>query len=86
MTKYKLLFSKDAIKYIEKSDRKKWLLKKLKEFSKDPFGEQFDTRKLMMEEGAFRLKLGSYRVFYRIDHEEVYIFISAVSPRGQAYK
>ncbi len=53
----------------------------LKGLEKEP--PQGDIRPVVGQAGYFRLKVGSYRVLYRIDSNA--IFVTHIEPRGQAY-
>ena len=43
-----------------------------------------DIEPLVGQSGYFRLRVGSYRILYRI--ENTTIFVTNIDPRGQAYK
>jgi mRNA interferase RelE/StbE len=54
----------------------------LGDLSEDP--PQGDIRPLTGQTGYFRLKVGGYRVLYRIENNT--LFVTHIDPRGQAYK
>ena len=84
---YKLKFSKQAKKFIEKQDKKtKQRLKKIFEkLSANPYGEDTDIKK-MSNSNFFRLRIGKYRFLYFIDNEELVIVIEKGDGRGDVYK
>ncbi|MDR2734459.1 MAG: type II toxin-antitoxin system RelE/ParE family toxin [Spirochaetota bacterium] len=43
-----------------------------------------DIKPITGQSGNFRLRIGSYRVFFR--HRDDHIFVTHIEPRGQAYK
>ena len=43
-----------------------------------------DIKPLVGQPGYFRLRIGNYRVLYRIENST--IFVTNIDPRGQAYK
>jgi len=84
---FKLKFSKQAKKFIEKQDKKtkqrfKEIFEKLAE---NPYGEDIDTKK-MSNSDFFRLRIGKYRFLYFIDKNELVIIIEKGDSRGDIYK
>ncbi|AMQ21706.1 type II toxin-antitoxin system RelE family toxin [Geobacillus sp. JS12] len=73
---YKLIYRKAAVKFIARQD------KDVQE--RFAFGlqgllaipPQGDIKKLKGQDGLYRLRVGTYRVLFRIDHEERIIYIS----------
>ncbi|KAF6509620.1 transposon site-specific recombinase [Geobacillus stearothermophilus] len=37
------------------------------------------------QDGLYRLRIGTYRVLFRIDHDERIIYIEAIGNRGDVY-
>ncbi|ESU72927.1 plasmid stabilization system [Geobacillus kaustophilus GBlys] len=46
---------------------------------------QGDIKKLKGQDGLYRLRIGTYRVLFRIDHDERIIYIEAIGNRGDVY-
>ncbi|AEV20782.1 MULTISPECIES: type II toxin-antitoxin system RelE family toxin [Geobacillus] len=82
---YKLIYRKAAVKFIARQD------KDVQE--RFAFGlqgllaipPQGDIKKLKGQDGLYRLRVGTYRVLFRIDHEERIIYIEAIGNRGDVY-
>jgi len=58
---------------------------KIGQLAADPFASNNNVRKLEGLPG-FRLRVGDWRVIYEIHDDRLVILITAVSPRGGAYK
>ncbi|OQP17234.1 type II toxin-antitoxin system RelE/ParE family toxin [Geobacillus zalihae] len=82
---YKLIYRKAAVKFIARQD------KDVQE--RFAFGlqgllaipPQGDIKKLKGQDGLYRLRVGTYRVLFRIDHDERIIYIEAIGNRGDVY-
>jgi mRNA interferase RelE/StbE len=84
---FKLKFSKQTKKFIEKQDKKtkqrfKEIFEKLAE---NPYGKDIDTKK-MSNSDFYRLRIGKYRFLYFIDKNELVIIIEKGDSRGEIYK
>ena len=84
---FKIIFSKQVKKFIEKQDRKtkqrfKDIFEKL---AKNPYGDDIDTKKMKGSE-FFRLRVGKYRFLYFVDENEVVIVVEKGDSRGDVYK
>ncbi len=84
---YKLSFSKTALKNLLKisANKKSIILEKLEILKLDPYQENNNIKKLTGYEG-YRLRVGDYRVIYRIDKGKVEILVSNIDVRGEIYK
>lgn len=81
---YKLLYTRSAIKDIQKLDNvaKKKIKKKLEELSKNPISL---SKKLINSSlGDYRYRIGNYRVVFDIDKK--YIVILRVGHRKEIYR
>lgn len=79
--KYKIIILKRARKFIEKQTRQ--IQKKLlEEIFKLPDG---DTKVLRGHSGVFRLRVGSFRIIYTVDHDIVTVMVIDIGNRGQIY-
>lgn len=86
MTVCKIInFEKSAKKFIKKQppEQQKRLLKAI-----NGLPESGDTLKMQGYKSLYRLRVGSYRVLYSVDHEGKYtiVTVSDVDNRGQIYK
>ena len=73
-----------AVKYMERmsaTDRNRIRIA-LTDLSKEP--PKGDIKLLVGQPGYYRLRIGNYRVLYRIENNT--IFVTNIDPRGQAYK
>ncbi|WP_068674122.1 type II toxin-antitoxin system RelE/ParE family toxin [Oceanobacillus sp. Castelsardo] len=83
---YKLIYHKSAVKFIAKLDKtsQERIATGLKGFLSIP--PEGDIKRLKGHEGLYRLRIGSFRVIFNIDHQEHMVFIQAVGNRGDIYK
>lgn len=84
---YKLSFSKTALKNLLKisANKKSIILEKLEMLKLGPYQENNNIKKLAGYDG-YRLRVGDYRVIYRIDKEKVEILVINIDVRGEIYK
>ncbi|MBG9794830.1 plasmid stabilization protein [Paenibacillus dendritiformis] len=83
---YKLIYHKEALKFIAKQEKS--MQERIAEGLKGllvvpPVG---DIRPMKGNFGLYRLRIGTYRVIFEIDHDEKIIFVRAVGSRGDIYK
>lgn len=90
MTSYKLIFHKDAKKFMKK--HKGVGLKFFKAFTelaenRSNFAK-YQIKKIegMKVKDVFRLRIGDYRAIFRVIDEEIVIFVFAIDSRGDIYK
>jgi len=84
---YKILFTKKVDKElskISKSDAKRVIEKLLK--LDYPFPINFDIDKMTNRSDYFRLRVGTIRALFEIDHTKKEIWIRKIKYRGQVYK
>jgi mRNA interferase RelE/StbE len=60
------------------------ILRKLAELETDPYA--FGTTELLERPGVRRLRVGSYRVFYTLDKDELVVWVITVAHRSTAYQ
>ena len=86
---YKIKFSKDAKKFIEKQDSKtKKRFKKVFEklaINPYPSNNSLDAKKLKNIEG-YRLRIGKYRFIYIVLEDSLIIVVNKGDSRGDIYK
>ncbi|WP_341793274.1 MULTISPECIES: type II toxin-antitoxin system RelE/ParE family toxin [unclassified Rickettsia] len=80
---YKLSFSKTALKNLLKisANKRSIILEKLEVLKLDPYKENNNIKKLTSYDG-YRLRIGNYRVIYRIDKGKVEILVINIDVRG----
>ena len=82
MQTYKIEFEKSAFKFIEKQDKEQ-RIRLYKAIFKLPNGT--DIKKLQGH-NLYRLRVGAYRILYRIDEVISVITVENVDNRGDVYK
>mgnify|MGYP000862976479 FL=1 len=85
---YKVLLTKDALKYYKKSDNntKKKLNKSFEVLQENPY-EGSNIKRLHGElAGLYRYRTGALRIIYKIEDEKVSVIIIAIGARGDIYK
>jgi len=85
---YKVQFAKHAIKEFLKlpGDIRDTVIKKLQFLVDDPYAINSNIKKLQGVEGCYRLRVGNYRVIYRIISLTLIIEIIKVGHRQEIYK
>ena len=85
---YKIQITKSCRKQIDRAPRQiqHAVEKVLEKISVNPF-PQHGVKALTAEwTGFYRVRLGNYRMIYRVEDEIVTIFVVAFGPRGDIYK
>ena len=86
---YEVIKTKRAIKYLKKLDasNKRKIEESLSILETDPKNKsgQHDISKLKGRDG-YRLRIGSFRVLYLIQDEEIIVLVLDIGPRGDIYK
>jgi mRNA interferase RelE/StbE len=83
---YKLIYRKETVKFLAKQEkavqeRISLGLKGLLEIP--PAG---DIKPMKGYKGLYRLRVGTYRILFEIDHMERIVYILAIDSRGNIYK
>jgi mRNA interferase RelE/StbE len=79
-----VLLHNAAGKYLTRINEpmKSRIIAALRDLSKEP--PRGDIKSMSGQPGNFRLRVGNYRVLYRIENNK--IFVTHIAPRGEAYK
>ena len=85
---YALHIDKNAAKTIKGLDRTtiKRIFRRLKELAKDPLDPSLSDPVEMSREEERKSRVGNWRIFYDIDDATRTVNITAVRPRGRAYR
>jgi len=86
---YTLIIHKKAAKFLKSrnSSTKKIIKKKFELLKEDPFSHsQLDIKKLKGAEGIFRLRIGTIRIIYQVEEQELLVLIISAGARGDIYK
>ncbi len=81
----KIEFGTKALKFLSKLEKvsKERVFKRIKELYEDPFPS--DVKKLKGEKDVYRIRIGDFRVLYRIIPEDDTILIFRVDRRSRVY-
>ncbi|MFC1769073.1 type II toxin-antitoxin system RelE/ParE family toxin [Nanoarchaeota archaeon] len=81
----KLQFSSKTEKFLKKCDNvlSKRIIDKIQQLEKDPVPH--DSKRVVNEESTFRIRIGNYRVLYKIKYNEKVILISKIDKRPSVY-
>lgn len=84
---YSLHIDKSAVKIIKDLDRTtvNRIHRRLKELAQDPLDPRISSP-LEMSQAERKSRVGSWRIFYEIDDDTRTVNITAVRPRGRAYR
>ena len=82
----KIEFGTKALKFLSKLDRdgKERVFKRIKELGNDPFPS--DVKKIKGERDVYRIRIGAFRVLYKIISKNDTILIFRVDKRSRVYR
>lgn len=86
---YRLLWHKNASKFLEKCSpkQKETVKEKIALLQSNPYKHpQLDIKIMQGFDDVYRLRIGQYRLIYRIQEGELLIFIMTMGSRGDVYK
>jgi mRNA interferase RelE/StbE len=86
---YKIIYEKAAIQKLAKMPPKTASLiqKKIKQVAEEPYDPNNNIIiKLVSQDQSYRLRVGDWRVIYKIDNGELKILVLDIGPRGGIYK
>lgn len=83
---YKLIYHKSALKFIAKQEKsvQERIAEGLKGLLEIP--PEGDIKTMKGYTDLYRLRIGTFRVLFDIDHNEKIIYIQAIGNRGDIYK
>lgn len=83
---YDLVLRQQATKFIKKQDKKTQLriLKALEGLQKVP--PEGDVKKLRGEQQIFRLRIGTYRALFSVNHNQRRVIVDIIGNRGDIYR
>ena len=84
---HKINYSKEFIKALLRTPRNtaKSIREKLEMIATDPYADHPSAKKLQGREG-YRLRVGDWRVIYKIQSEQLLIMVLKVASCGEVYK
>ena len=79
---YRIIIKKKSKKFIDRlpMNEKRRVVAAIERL---PDGE--DIKRMKGHEGLFRLRVGSYRILYTVDHGELVVYVIDAGNRGQVY-
>ncbi|MCD7746681.1 MAG: type II toxin-antitoxin system RelE/ParE family toxin [Lachnospiraceae bacterium] len=80
---YRIILKKRAKKFIDSLPRNE-RQRIVAEIEKLPDGD--DIKSLQGHKGLFRLRVGSYRIIYEVNHGELIVIVIDAGNRGEIYK
>lgn len=83
---YRLIYHRDAVKFVAKLEKvlQERIAQGLKGLTELP--PRGDIKLMKGYQGLYRLRIGSFRVLFEIQHNEKVIYIQAIDSRGSIYK
>jgi mRNA interferase RelE/StbE len=84
---YTLILSKQADKVMRKLPHKlsTRIKSKLIAIAQNPYSQHNNVTRLKEQDG-YRLRVGDWRIIYKIRNQELIIYVLRVAPRGEVYK
>ncbi|MCK5536855.1 MAG: type II toxin-antitoxin system RelE/ParE family toxin [Bacteroidales bacterium] len=84
---YKLLIHKNVTKFLKKCPIKQQIISKFELLKQNPYpNQELDIKIIQGYENLYRLRVGKYRFIYKIQNDELIIFILKAGSRGDIYK
>lgn len=82
---YKLIYHKDAVKFLAKQEKvaQERIAQGMKGLLVIP--PNGDIKTMKGRQGLYRLRIGSYRILFEIQHKEKIVYIQAIDFRGGIY-
>ena len=84
---YEISYAKEAEKSLLRIPRNtaKLIREKLEVIAVNPFADHPNAKKLQGREG-YRLRVGGWRIIYKIQNEQLIIVVLKIASRGEVYK
>ena len=83
---YEILYKKEAAKYLAGLDRptRDRIRSAINELAYTPPSGDIVPMEGMADH--YRLRIGPYRIIFKVNHTEQFIYVRTIAPRGDAYK
>jgi mRNA interferase RelE/StbE len=84
---YNIAYSKEAAKSLQRmpGNTAKLIREKLEIIASNPYADYPNAKKLQGREG-YRLRVGDWRIIYKIQSEQLTIVVLKVASRGEVYR
>lgn len=88
MATYKIEFVKSAQKEFDRLDTKLQIktAEALSLLSQNPFSELLKVKKLRGADNLYRIRLGDYRVVYKLRNEQLIVLVIKIGHRREIYR
>ncbi len=88
MKAYKIELARPAQNYLSRLDRptKERIVRVLWQLAENPESNLLDIKPMTGRSGQLRLRIGDYRVIFRIEKDVLIIYVIAIGSRGDVYK
>lgn len=85
---YSIEFNKDALKYLQKQDKatRSRIVRLLHTLSANPYHHELDIKRMQGTSQEYRLRVGSLRIVYSIENNNLLIYVIKIGSRGDVYK
>lgn len=82
----KVEFATKVLKFLSKLENgsKERIFKRIKELQNDPF--PYDVKKLKGERDVYRIRIGDFRMLYRVIQEDDVLLVFRVDKRSRVYR
>ncbi len=83
---YQLTLSRESVKFLKKQEKniQLRLSKALRGLTEQP--PLGDIKPLKGKKGQLRLRIGTYRSLFEVNHDEKIVYIQTIDNRGDVYK
>jgi mRNA interferase RelE/StbE len=83
---YKVELRRPAAKFLAKQDRatQRRIIQALEGLQKVP--PEGDIKPMKGHPGLYRLRIGTYRAVYEVDHSKQIVYVRVIGNRGDVYK
>jgi len=85
MKTYKIIFSKQADKFFDKQPKDicNRILSKVNKLAAEPF--PVGSKKMEGGDGLYRIRVGDYRVIYKVANDELIVLVLKIGNRRNVY-
>jgi mRNA interferase RelE/StbE len=84
---YTIVYSKEAARSLQRMPRNtaQLIREKLENIAADPYADHPNAKKLQGRE-AYRLRVGDWRVIYKMQNERLMVIVLKIALRGEIYR
>jgi len=88
MPDYKVELARPAANYLSRLDKptQKRIVNALRQLASNPANDVLDIKPLTGRSGQLRLRVGNYRIIYRLENDILVIYVIDIGSRGNIYK